>query len=60
MLVTFMSTLARLPPSEVVPQPDTVHRVPGGYSCPEGGMAMVAITELLRSAVPSRWSMQMS
>ena len=55
-----MSALARLPPSDVVPQPDTVHMCPEGYSWPEEGMEMVSITELLRSAWPSRWSMQMS
>ena len=55
-----MSALARLPPSDVVPQPDTVHMCPEGYSWPEEGMEMVSITELLRSAEPSRWSMQMS
>ena len=55
-----MSWLARLPPSEVVPQPDTVQMCPEGYSWPEEGMAMVSITELLRSAAPSRWSIQMS
>ena len=40
-LLTFWSVLARFPPSEVVPQPVTVHMVPSSYSAPALGNPIV-------------------
>merc|ERR1719320_1017147 len=47
---TFIRTLARLPPSEVVPHPETVQVVPAVYSSPSDGSMILSITELLKSA----------
>merc|ERR1719342_557892 len=57
---TFMRVRAKDPPSDVVPQPETVHMCPEGYSCPEDGIPMVSMTEELRSALSASQSMQMS
>merc|ERR1712212_760916 len=50
---TFIRTLARLPPSEVVPHPETEQVVPASYSSPSDGSLMLSITELPKSAIPS-------
>merc|ERR1719320_1580975 len=60
----FIMTLARLPPSEVVPHPETVQVVPAVYSSPSDGSIILSMTELLNqlsSQVPEdrchwRWS----
>merc|ERR1719342_480660 len=57
---TFMRVRAKDPPSDVVPQPETVHMCPEGCSCPEDGIPMVSMTEELRSALSASQSMQMS
>merc|ERR1719300_391266 len=57
---TFIRVRAKDPPSDVVPQPETVHMCPEGYSCPEDGIPMVSMTEELRSALSASQSMQMS
>merc|ERR1719320_797869 len=45
---TFIRTLARLPPSEVVPHPETVQVVPAVYSSPSDGSMILSMTELLK------------
>merc|ERR1719400_1265802 len=57
---TFIRTLARLPPSEVVPHPETVQVVPASYSSSSDGSLMLSITELPKSAIPSSSRRQMS
>merc|ERR1719320_2280025 len=57
---TFIRTLARLPPSEVVPHPETVQVVPAVYSSPSDGSMILSMTELLKSAELSSSRRQMS
>ena len=57
---TFMTTSAMLPPSVVVPQPATVHRVPASYCCRLGGTATTEMEGLVRSAAAASSSTQMS
>ena len=57
---TFMTTSAMAPPSVVVPQPATVHRVPASYCCRLGGTATTEMEGLVRSAAAASSSTQMS
>merc|ERR1719320_470789 len=57
---TFIRTLARLPPSEVVPHPETVQVVPAVYSSPSDGSMILSMTEPLKSAELSSSRRQMS
>merc|ERR1719438_586001 len=51
---------ASVPPSDVVPHPETVQMCPSGYSCPSLGMLMEPMLLALKSASSSRSNMQMS